>query len=111
MKNKRPKILALLKKARHELHVYRKTRKFTNLSQACEKTWVAFNLTIEYVKNKEIRTSKGIKDAALELNLLGLYREARYLHVIHYEGSPGVDDDELISDVIRTGSEIEALVI
>ena len=96
MENKLSKIKELLMKAQSELNNYKSSGKFTNLSQACEKTWVAFVLLLELKSGKEIHGTKAIRPIALELGLDLLYANARNLHNMHYEGVPDFNDADVV---------------
>jgi len=70
MKNKKTKIVELLKKAEYERKLYEKSHRFTNLSQACEKTWVAFVLALEYISKTEIKSPRIIFNTAQEYDVI-----------------------------------------
>lgn len=110
MRNKQQKIVELLKKAEYERRLYKKTHRFTNLSQACEKTWVAFVLALEYISKKEIKGTKAIFNIAQEQGLKQLFTECRYLHILHYEGSPDMEDFELNNYIQGANLNILSLI-
>ena len=95
MKNKKTKIVELLKKAEYERKLYEKSHRFTNLSQACEKTWVAFVLALEYISKTEIKSPRIIFNTAQEYDVKSLFTQCKYLHTIHYEGSHDMEDFEI----------------
>lgn len=107
LQNKKPKIIALLRHSNQELKKYKKTGKFVNLSQACEKTWVAFNLLLEFKSGKEITDSDQIRPTAESFGLGGLFQECRFLHVLHYEGSAGIDRWEVVGSIISAHKQIK----
>ena len=107
MRDKVPKIKELLKKAEDELFKYESSKRFVNLSQACEKTWVAFNLLVEQKSGKEIHRSEGVMNVAYELDLGLLYEKALVLHILHYEGSVGVSEEEFVRKVRETIYDIK----
>lgn len=109
-KNKLRKAKSLLNLAEKELNKYKDNLKFAHLSQACEKTWVAFILILEYQTGKEINKGSEIEHASNQLNLIPTYRLVKYLHVIHYEGSPGIDDETTINEVQTGINEVENLI-
>jgi len=109
VKNKKAKIQNLLKEAKKELTLFKEKGKFTNLSQACEKTWVAFVLMLEYISRRELKNNISIKNIAYTLGMGELYQRARYLHIIHYEGSPDVSFRELSVEIEETIDDIEKL--
>lgn len=99
MKNKRGKITHLLLKAKQELSLFKKYRKFSNLSQACEKTWVAFLLAVEYKSGDEIKKHYKASELASKLGYSELFHRTKYLHIIHYEGSPDLRYEEIIPEI------------
>ena len=109
VKNKKAKIQILLKEAKRELTLFKEKGKFTNLSQACEKTWVAFVLMLEYISRRELKNTMSIKNIAYTLGMGELYQRARYLHIIHYDGSPDVSFRELCVEVEETIDDVEKL--
>jgi len=101
MKDRKPKIKALLNAAERELALFKNTREFPNLSQACEKIWVAFTLALEERANREIRGSVKIREIAFRLNYQYQYELTHKLHILHYEGSPDVEDSAVIQEVLE----------
>jgi hypothetical protein len=102
LKGKLSKIKELLKRAEDELAKYEVSDRFVNMSQACEKTWVAFNLLVEEKSGKEIKGTQGVMNVAYELGLGLLYERAWNLHVLHYEGSVGINESDFIERVRNT---------
>ena len=80
--------------ARSELDMYRDNEAWGHLSQACEKTWVAFLLLLEHKSGEEIGGSKKRLELAKRLELMELYQTTKNFHIIHYEG---IKDDESLS--------------
>jgi hypothetical protein len=107
MRNKLPKIRELLKKARYEADLFNKYHKFTNLSQACEKTWVAFTLFLEMKSGEEINAMKRPRPLALKLGYGELYSICNQLHILHYEGSPDMEFDDIYGEIITAVDWIE----
>ena len=104
--NKKKEIISLLRHSNDELKKYKKSNKFVHLSQACEKTWVAFGLLLEYRSNKEIRGGREILLTAISLDIEHLYDRCYILHIYHYEGSAGAD----MWDVVRRVSQAHMLI-
>lgn len=107
MKNKLVEIRALLVKARYEADLFNRFHKFTNLSQACEKTWVAFTLFLEEKSGDEINGVKRPRPLALKLGYGGLYTICNQLHILHYEGSPDMNFDDTYGEIITAIDWIE----
>lgn len=110
MRNKKSKITHLLSKSKQELQLYKKTHRFANLSQACEKTWVALMLALEHKSGKEIKNGYDRKRIAYKLRKGELYQKARNLHYIHYEGSPAAYDKETFADIESSHKQIKRLI-
>ena len=110
MKNKRSKALALLVAAERELSAFRSKPQFSTLSQACEKTWVAFTLLLELKAGRELKTSAALRSAAKELRMRELFARTRILHVFHYEGSVALGYEEMAGDVEELIPEIRAQI-
>ena len=108
MKNKKPKILALLEKAEYELGLYERHHRFTNLSQACEKTWVAFTLFLELKSGKEINAKTRPRPLAVEFGYSDLWSVCDKLHILHYEGSPDSSFEDNAFDIRRASEWIRA---
>jgi len=98
-KLKLSKIKQLLNFAHTELDKYKKNESWGHLSQACEKTWVAFVLTLEYLSDEEIYGSKKRIELAKKLNLMELYQTTNKFHIIHYEGVK--EDESLLFEEIE----------
>lgn len=111
MKNKMQKIKQLLNMATSELNKYKNYRKFGNISQACEKTWVAFTLLMEYISGQESRSINDTKSIADQYNYALTFSNCRYLHILHYEGCAGISEDQIIRDVESTIHEVRGIVI
>jgi HAD superfamily hydrolase (TIGR01509 family) len=97
MKTVISKIKKTLKKARKELSLYIKKRRFSNLSKACENSWIAFNLLVEAKSGAKI-TGMELKHKAHELNLATLYYTTINLHILH-NGSAALHEEEVIIDI------------
>ena len=111
MKNKRAKITRLLLEVRKDAILYRKHKRFVNLSQACEKTWVACNFYLEYNFNVEIKSGKNAETLAYATGLSGLYNTTHELHVLHYEGSPGANDGAVLREIEESVNAIQRLLV
>lgn len=111
MQNKRGKIIQLLNKSKQELYLYQKNHRFVNLSQACEKTWVAFLLALEYKSGREIKNGFDRERIGYGLGLGELYQKARNLHYIHYEGSPAAYDEETFRNITTSHSQIRKMLL
>lgn len=111
MKNKKIKIKQLLTKSKQEVRLYKKTHQFPHLSQACEKTWVAFILALEYKSGVEIRNGSGRRVIANRLDVNELFHIAEKLHIIHYEGSPAIQDSETFQDIENAHKQIKRLLV
>lgn len=110
MKNKKTKILHLLTKSMQEMNLYKKNHRFANLSQACEKTWVALMLALEHKSGIEIKNGYDRKRIAYKLRKGELYQKVRNLHYIHYEGSPAANDRETFADIESSHRQIRRLI-
>ena len=110
IQEKKSKIKQLLVRAKDELSKYRSYKKFANLSQACEKTWVAFALLVELKTGKELSSNHSIE---IESDNLGtfysiLYRDCFILHVVHYEGGyPDLNEQNLLNKIVVCISKIK----
>jgi hypothetical protein len=110
MKNKKREVLTMLAAAMREKKLYLKRRKFVNISQACEKTWVAFILALEYKAGVELHSGKEIHACAAGMGKSELWSRVRYLHIYHYEGSPDFNPEDMLEDIDWSIQEIKEMV-
>ena len=96
VKNKKSKIRSLLIASKNELKSYQKNEKFVHLSQACEKTWVAFTLLLELKSGEEIVHTRHIQPTARRLGFTALLDKCILLHWYHYEGCAGASLEDII---------------
>lgn len=102
MKNRKTKIVALLRRANAEAKEYANNNKFESMSQACEKVWVAFTLLVELKIGKNLQGHDDIMANARKLDLNYIASESKWLHKIHYEGSMGTTKDEILYTIKNT---------
>lgn len=110
MSNKRSKINSFLTESLLELRSYNKTKRFVKLSQACEKVWVAFTLLMELKSGIEIKKHATTREIAFRMGFEQLYKTCFLLHVIHYEGSPAITDEETSEDILDAVARIKKIM-
>ena len=82
------RLLSYLAKAREEYGKYKKTKNTTQLAEAGEKLWGAFNYYMELKAGKSLKTASEVKHAVYnqeDSNLISLYDKASWLHQFFYE--------------------------
>ena len=94
---KKLRIRKMLNIVEKEVGFYKETRNDVWLCQLSEKIWVSYNLFIEYLTGRELRSRLAVKDASWNLINSGriersLYTESNFLHLYHYEGHAEADD-------------------
>jgi hypothetical protein len=110
LKDKYPKIIQLLARAKSEWKEYERTKMFPNLSQACEKTWVAFLLALEHISGHEIKGFRDRENLSKIYNRESLLNRTAKLHMIHYEGSPDLTDEEIKYNLVLAWTDIESMI-
>ena len=96
VRNKKSKIRSLLIASKNELKSYQKNEKFIHLSQACEKTWVAFLLFLELKSGEEVVHTRHNRPLARRLGYENYLDKCMLLHWYHYEGCAGASLDDIL---------------